>query len=63
MQILSFTEPAIARYEQLKAMKLNVAKMDLRIAAIALEAGGTLVTRNLRDFQRIPNLPMENWAA
>lgn len=60
--ILSFTEPAIARYEQLKTLKLGVGKMDLRIAAITLENGGILVTRNLRDFQRIPGLTIENWA-
>ncbi len=43
-------------------MKLQVRRMDLRIAAIILEHGGALVTRNLRDFQQIPNLPLENWA-
>jgi tRNA(fMet)-specific endonuclease VapC len=59
--ILPFSESAIARYETLKALKLNVAKMDLRIAAIVLENAGVLVTRNLRDFQRIPHLPLEDW--
>ena len=62
LAILSFTEPAIARYEQLAALKLKVGKMDFRIAAVTLEHGGVLVTRNLRDFQRIPNLIVENWA-
>jgi tRNA(fMet)-specific endonuclease VapC len=60
--ILPYTEPAIARYEQLRGMKLNVRAMDLRIAAITLEHAGTLVTRNVRDFQRIPNLAVVNWA-
>ncbi|MCI0462635.1 MAG: type II toxin-antitoxin system VapC family toxin [Gemmataceae bacterium] len=61
--ILSFPEPAIGRYEELKAQKLNVAKMDLRIAAITLEHGGILVTRNMRDFQRVPGLVIEDWTA
>ncbi len=61
-KVLSFTEPAIERYERLKATKLNVGKNDLRIAAVALEHGGTLVTRNTRDFQRIPNLVLEDWS-
>ncbi len=61
--ILSFTEPAIARYEQLHALKLNIGKKDLCIAAITLENAGILVTRNLRDFRRIPGLAVENWAA
>jgi tRNA(fMet)-specific endonuclease VapC len=62
LKILSFTEPAILRYESLKALRLNIGKQDLRIAAIALENNGTLVTRNLRDFRRVPGLPLDNWA-
>jgi tRNA(fMet)-specific endonuclease VapC len=61
LNILSFVEPAILRYEQLKAMRLGVAGNDLRIAAIALEFGGIVVTRNVRDFSRVPNLSVENW--
>src|SRR5262245_61680927 len=60
-QILPFPEPAILAFEQLKASKLNVASKDLRIAAITLECGGTLVTRNLKDFQRVPGLAVEDW--
>ena len=63
LQIHSYTEPAIERYDQLKALTLKIGKMDLRIAAIAQERGATLVTRNLRDFQRIPNLALEDWTA
>jgi tRNA(fMet)-specific endonuclease VapC len=35
-RILSFTKPAILRFELLCAAKLGVAKMDLRIAAVTL---------------------------
>jgi tRNA(fMet)-specific endonuclease VapC len=59
--ILSFPEPAILRFEQLVAMKLNLGRMDLRIAAITLENGGILVTRNTRDFQRVPGLVVQDW--
>ena len=62
-RILPFTEPAMARAHQLHAQRLNVRRNDLRIAAIALEHQGTVVTRNLRDFQRVPGLLVENWAA
>jgi tRNA(fMet)-specific endonuclease VapC len=61
-KILVFPEPTIARYDRLAAMKLNVRKMDLRIAAITLENGSILVTRNRRDFQRVPNLTIEDWS-
>jgi tRNA(fMet)-specific endonuclease VapC len=61
-KILSFTEPAIERFEQLKAQKLGVKHMDLRIAAIVLEHGGRIVTRNLRDFRRVDALEIEDWS-
>src|SRR5690349_20362444 len=58
--ILPYPEPAIAQCQQLIAMKLNVRKPDLRIAAITLESNAILVTRNIRDFSRVPNLVIEN---
>src|ERR1700722_4198423 len=33
LPLLSFTEPAVLRYGQLKGLKLGVGSMDLRIAA------------------------------
>ena len=61
-QLLSFTVPAILRFQQLRSMRLNVGLMDLRIAAIALENGLTLVTRNQRDFGRVPGLLTIAWS-
>lgn len=62
LRILSFTEPAIHRYKALQSSRLNVGRMDLRIAAIALENQASVATRNVRDFQRIPNLAVEDWS-
>src|SRR5207244_1881945 len=42
-QVLSFPEAAILRFEHLRSLRLNVGPMDLRIAAIALENGLTVV--------------------
>jgi tRNA(fMet)-specific endonuclease VapC len=62
LQIVDFDESAIQRYEQLKKLKLKVRKMDLRIAATVLERDAILVTRNVRDFQRVPGLRTEDWS-
>ena len=35
---------------------------DLRIAAIVLESGATLVSRNLADFRPIAELDVEDWS-
>jgi len=62
LQLLSFREAAIVRFEELKRMKLGVKGMDLRIAAVALDHDATVVTRNRRDFDRVPGLRVEDWS-
>ncbi len=56
------TVPALAEYDRLVGLKLNVKRNDLRIAAVALHAGATVVTRNARDFGRVPGLIWQDWA-
>ena len=62
MQILAYDVSAMARYDALKRRRLNVRKMDLQIAATVLERDATLVTRNVRDFKRVPGLRIQDWS-
>jgi tRNA(fMet)-specific endonuclease VapC len=60
--IVPITELALRRFDLLVRAKLNVRYNDLRIAAIALELGATVATRNRRDFGRVPGLKVEDWS-
>ena len=40
---------------------LPIGPFDLLIAATALANSGTLVTHNLKEFRRVPNLRLEDW--
>ncbi len=61
IQILPFDEAANAHYERLRKQKIRIGTQDLRIAAIALSVKGTVVTRNWKDFEKVPNLTLEDW--
>lgn len=60
--VVPFPVAAITCHAALKKQKLNVGGNDLKIAAIALETGATVVTRNRRDFSRIPGVAIEDWS-
>jgi tRNA(fMet)-specific endonuclease VapC len=63
--VLPFDEVAARRYGELRAeleqQGTLVGDADLRIAAIALSGGLTVVTGNTRHFEKIPGLRLENW--
>jgi tRNA(fMet)-specific endonuclease VapC len=65
LPILPFDDAAADRYGTIKAdlerVGMPLDEPDLRIAAIALVNGLTLVTGNERHFRRIPGLTVENW--
>ena len=47
---------------QLKQQRPPIGVNDLHIAAHARSEGLTLVSNNLREFERVPGLLLENWA-
>jgi tRNA(fMet)-specific endonuclease VapC len=60
--VLPFSLAAMRRHETLVRAKLNVGSFDLKIAAIALDYQATVVTRNIRDFRRVPDLAYVDWS-
>lgn len=59
--VLPFDVAAGAALEGLRAQRVRLAAMDLRIAAIALSRRLILLTRNVRDFEKVPGLLTEDW--
>jgi tRNA(fMet)-specific endonuclease VapC len=61
--LVPFDAASEARYQQLRAARLGAGTMDLKIAAVALTAGLTVLTRNTGDFGRVPGLAHADWSA
>jgi tRNA(fMet)-specific endonuclease VapC len=59
--VLPFDTAAAAVFDGLRAQRVRVATMDLRIAAIALSRSLVLLSRNLSDFSKVPGLVTEDW--
>ena len=60
-QVLPFDPRAAAVFESLRALKIRVGTMDLRIAAIAVAHKFTVLSRNLKDFRKIPGVQVDDW--
>ena len=59
--VLPFDAEAISIFDELRSQKVRVSTMDLRIASIALSRGLVLLTRNVRDFSKVPKLVTKDW--
>lgn len=62
---IPFDEQAAVRFGEAKqalvAKGQLIGLMDLLIGSCALAVDGTVVTNNVREFVRIPDLKVENW--
>ncbi len=59
--VLPFDAEAISLFDDWRGKQLRVATMDLRIAAIAMSRNLVLLTRNVSDFSKVPDLVTEDW--
>jgi tRNA(fMet)-specific endonuclease VapC len=61
LTILSYTSQADALYRDWREQRIRVSTHDLRIAAICISHAARLISRNRRDFERVPGLLVEFW--
>lgn len=63
--IADFDMAAAYRYGRIRAylekQGTPIGSLDMLIAAHALSLGVTLVTNNVKEFTRVPELRLENW--
>ena len=60
--VIDFDEAAAKVFRDLKSQKVRIGIMDLKIASITISRDALLVSRNLRDFELVPNLIVKDWA-
>ena len=61
IQMVPFDTQAATALDGLVAQWIRISAMDLRIAAVALAQRLVLLTRNARDFNRVPGLVIQDW--
>jgi len=62
LQVVTYDEKAMERFETLRKQKIKIGRTDLGIAASVLELGVTLVNENIRDFKQVPGLKIVRWS-
>ena len=59
--LVEFDSRAARQFEDLRRHKIRIGTMDLKIAAIALANDALLLSANLRDYNKVPGLRVEDW--
>ena len=60
--VVAFDLACEQKFQELRAQGIRVGSQDLKIASTALANDLVLVTRNTRDFKKIPRLSVEDWS-
>lgn len=67
LEITSFDGEATRAYARIRASLeqrgMQIGPLDTLIAAHAVSLSATLVTNNTREFERVPDLALEDWTA
>lgn len=63
LSVWQYNSQADTIFQLLVKAGLKTGTQDLRIAAISLANDATVLTRNFRDFGKVPDLRIEDWTA
>jgi tRNA(fMet)-specific endonuclease VapC len=65
LEVLPFDNKAAYHFGQIRAALYNIGKpigpYDMMIAGQTRASGLTLITNNIKEFERVPGLILENW--
>lgn len=65
IEVLDFDTKAAIHYGKIRAylekQGTPIEPLDMMIAAHAMSLGYTVVTNNIKEFERVPDLKLENW--
>ena len=59
--VLDYDENAAKVFQALKSNKIRIGSMDSKIASIAISRKAILVSRNLKDFEQVQDLSVQDW--
>ncbi|MGB3769481.1 MAG: type II toxin-antitoxin system VapC family toxin [Phormidesmis sp.] len=62
LDVLDYSTVADTRFREFRKAGVRIGTQDLRIASIVLLSEGVLLTRNLRDFEKVPGLKIQDWS-
>jgi tRNA(fMet)-specific endonuclease VapC len=60
-EVVRWSEAAAEEFNRLKKQRVRIGTQDLKIASLALTCDALLLSANLRDFQQVPGLRVEDW--
>jgi tRNA(fMet)-specific endonuclease VapC len=63
LQVLGYDESAERIYQSFRTLKPRIGSQDLKIASVALANSCVVITRNRRDFGRVPGLAVQDWSS
>jgi tRNA(fMet)-specific endonuclease VapC len=61
--ILQYDEKSQEIYQDFRNQRVRIGTQDLRIASIVIANEGIILTRNIRDFEKVPGLNIEDWSS